>query len=99
MALTVRDKASNRTARSMSPLSPKTSVGGKRSVSAYSMAMISGPIPHGSPIVIAIGKASRSDILFHLPKCISQGGLAAEAARLGHQWQRSFPQQSHDRDA
>src|SRR5690349_2152682 len=94
MTATVRGKASNRTARRMIPSSPITSVGGNDSASAYNFAMISGPIPHASPIVIASGICSRLGILFHFHKRLSYGSRAAEPASFCHQRQRLFTQES-----
>src|SRR5689334_18394084 len=96
MTATVRGKASNRTARRMIPSSPITSVGGNDSASAYNFAMISGPIPHASPMVIASGICSRLGILFHFHKRLSHGSRAAEPASFCHQRQRLFTQESQD---
>src|SRR5687768_12310083 len=96
MTATVRGKASNWTARLMIPSSPITKVGGSDSASTYNFAMISGPMPHASPIVIAIGKCSKLDILFNSHKRVSHGSLAAKPASLCNERQRLFTQESHD---
>src|SRR6266498_3907576 len=97
MTATVRGKANNRSARLIMPSSPNTKVGGNGVVSAYNFAMISGPIPHGSPIVIAIGKCSKLGILFHFHKSVCNHLWAPEAASLCNQRQRLIAQESHDR--
>src|SRR5690349_3700902 len=99
MTRTLSGNSSNRMARWIMPASPTTSIGGNGVASIYNFAMISGPIPAGSPIVIAIGNSSNSGIVFHLIQCIGQGSLASEAARLGHQRQREFTQDAHYRDS
>src|SRR4030095_14067030 len=96
MTVTVRGKARNRTARLMIPSSPITRVGGNDSASAYNFAMISGPMPHASPIVIAIGKCSKLGILFHFHKRVSNGSRTAKPTSLCHKRQRLFTQESHD---
>src|SRR5689334_20302275 len=98
MTATLRGKDNIRTARRMIPSSPMTRVAGKDSASAYSFAMISGPMPHASPIVMAIGKSSRLGILFHLHKSVANGSWTAEPASLGYQRQRLFSKDTQDRD-
>src|SRR5690349_13499780 len=99
MTRTVRGKASNPTARWMRPSSPNTKVGGSGAGSLYSLAMISGPIPHGSPMVIASGTSSSLGILFNFHQCISHRCGAAKAASLCDQRQGTFTQESHDGNA
>src|SRR5690349_12355146 len=96
MTATVRGRDSNRTARLRIPPSPMTRAAGNDSASANNFTMISGPMPHASPIVIAIGKSSRLGILFHFHQSIPNGSLAAEPASLGYQRQRLFSQKSHN---
>src|SRR5512141_506159 len=98
MTVTVRGKASNRTARRMILSSPMTRVGGNDSASAYNLAMISGPMPQASPIVIAMGKSFRLDIGFYFHQCVSHGSRAAKAASLCHQRERLCTEDSHGGD-
>src|SRR5215207_4670420 len=81
----------------MSRLSPNTRVGGSSVASAYNLAMISGPMPHASPIVIAIGKCSRLGILFHFHERISNGSFAPKPAGFCYQRQGLLAQDSQDR--